>query len=186
MVRRAAAGVLDHLRVQGESAACAQRIHDVGLVRRGFSVADHSRTQPNDDRGRHQRVEPVHVPDDDEEPAVPHAVQHGQPGDQRAGRRVGLHPAWRDTGRCRARDRGDGEAAGGRRLRLLRGEYAAGGHRHRAVHPSIDLQGVEREFSLERAELFRGRSRRRGIVPSSSATPPRTTGWRCSPVPRSF
>ena len=55
--------LVGHIRLQGESAARAQRIDDVGVVRGGLRVAAVARAQRDDDRGRGQCVEPVHVPD---------------------------------------------------------------------------------------------------------------------------
>ena len=59
----AADAVVGHLGLQGEPAARAQRIDDVGLVRGGLRVAAAARTERDDDRRRGERVEPVHVPD---------------------------------------------------------------------------------------------------------------------------
>ena len=63
-------------------------------------------------------------------------------------------------------------------------QHAAGGDRHRPLHPPAHRQRVERELSVERAQLFRGRAGgRRGRVRSSGAA---ATGSRCSPPRRSI
>ena len=61
--------------------------------------------------GARQRVEPVHVPDDDEEPAVPDAVQHGEPRHQRAGRGLRRFTRWAASRARVDAAGGDGEAA---------------------------------------------------------------------------
>ena len=67
-----------------------RRLDDVGVVRGRLRVAAAARPARNDARRGHERVEPVHVPDEDEEPALPDAVQHGVPRDHGAGRRLRL------------------------------------------------------------------------------------------------
>ena len=50
-----------------------------------------------------ERVEPVHVPDEDQEPGLPDAVQHGVPRHHRAGLRLRLRIARRRARHARAR-----------------------------------------------------------------------------------
>ena len=66
-----------------------------------------------------QCVEPVHVPDEDAEPAVPYAVQHGVPGDHGAGRRLCLYGARRRRRGLGAQPRPDGAARSSARPRRI-------------------------------------------------------------------
>ena len=165
LVRRPAAPVLAHLRVQGQSAPGEERIDDVGLVRRGLPGPAAARPQPDDARGSRQRVEPVHVPDEGAQPALPDAVQHGVPGHHGAGGRRGVLLAGRNTGAGPDEPDGDGQAAGRRGVRLLRVQHGAGGDRHRVVDRTAGRRRVERELPLERAELLRRRAGRRRRLP---------------------
>jgi hypothetical protein len=56
-----------------------------------ISLAHPARPAPTMIVGAISAWSAVHVPDDDEEPAVPHAVQHGEPRHQRAGRGRAFH-----------------------------------------------------------------------------------------------
>ena len=84
--------------LQGQPAPRQERLDDVGVVRSGFHGAHHARPERNDARRRRERVEPVHVPDEDAEPALPDAVQHGVPRDHGAGRGLRLCGAGRVPG----------------------------------------------------------------------------------------
>ncbi len=157
----AADGALGHhLDLQGEPAAGAQRIDDVGLLRGGLRVAAAARSERDDDRGGGERVQPVHVPDQGAKPASPDALQHGVPRHHRAGRRARPTSC---SAACPATVTFAGAAQAARRRRddLLRRQHAGDRHGHRAVHQPDDLQGLERELPLERAELLRRRRRRR-------------------------
>ena len=136
-----------------------ERLDDVGVVRGGLRVAAAARAERDDGRGGGERLQPVHVPHQGAQPASPHALQHGVPGRHRAG---GRHASTRCSAACPARSTGRTIAAAARRRRddLLRRQHAGDRHRDRAVDAADDLQGLERELPLERAELLRRRRRR--------------------------
>ena len=72
-----------------------------------FAALHPARPARDDARRGRQRVEPVHVPDEDAEPAVPHALQHGVPGDHGAGGRLRVSRARRHARARSARRRSD-------------------------------------------------------------------------------
>ena len=84
-LRAAARPLVDHVGVQGEPAAGAAVVDDVGLVRGRFRVAAAARPERDDGRRGVERVQPVHVPDQGAQPDSPHALQHGVPRRHRAG-----------------------------------------------------------------------------------------------------
>ena len=95
----------------------------------------------------------------DEESAVPHAVQHGEPRHQRAGGRLGVSRARRHSGPRVDAACGDGQAAARRGRRLLRLQHGADRDGDRACRRTRSLlQGLERELPVERAELLRRRA----------------------------
>ena len=94
-LRPAAVSLRDHLHLQGEPAAHAQRFDDVGVVRGGLRVAAAARPERDDARRRGERVQSVHVPHQGAQPAAPDALQHGLPRDHGAGCRRRLPPARR-------------------------------------------------------------------------------------------
>ena len=156
-VPAAARALVDHLGLQGEPAHRARRLDHVGLVRGRLRLAAAPRAERDDGGGGGERLQPVHVPHQGTESRVPHPVQHGVPGPDRAGGRANLQTARRRARHLRLA--AHPAAAGRRRDDLLRHQYLCDRHGDRADDPAVDLQGLEREFPLECAELFRGRAR---------------------------
>ena len=163
-LRRAARARPPSPRPSRSAAARQERLDDVGVVRGRFRGAAAARPARNDARRRHERVEPVHVPDEDEEPGLPDAVQHGVPRHHRAGRRASPICALGGQSRdSRPRPR---PASRGRWLRrgddVFRLQHLPHRHRHRAHHAAAAHDGLEPELPVERAELLRRRRRRAG------------------------
>ena len=158
-VPAAAGAVVDHLGLQGQPAARAQRLDDVGLVRGGLRVAAAARPERDDDRGGGERLQPVHVP---HQGAQSHVIARSSAWrawsspcrrPARSTQLLGGVPGMFDWSHDRA-------AAGRRRDDLLRHQHAGDRHRDRAVDAAVDPQDLERELPVERAELLRRRRRR--------------------------
>ena len=94
-LRHPARRILARVGDEGQPAARHQRVHDVGVLRGGFRLAAAARRERNHARRGGERVEPVHVPDENAVGAVPHAVQHGVARPHREGRRLGVRLARR-------------------------------------------------------------------------------------------
>src|SRR5581483_11423159 len=77
-----------HLGVQG-AVRHRERLQHVGLLRRRHRVPDPARAARDDDRRRRRRLEPDDAEREGTQPAVPDAVQHVDPGADRAGGRPG-------------------------------------------------------------------------------------------------
>ena len=118
-----AAALVDHLGLQGQPAAGAQLLDDVGVVRGGFRLAAAARPERDDARRGGERVQPVHVPDQGTQPDPSHALQHGVPGGDGAGRRPRLPRLGGEPGMFTLAD--DGQAARRRGDVLLRDQHAA-------------------------------------------------------------
>ena len=92
--------------------------------------------------------------------AVPHDLQHGRRSDHDAGDRSGLHVARRarrrrcTSRRCRSRWSARSPRTFFVNTGLVAGAIAL-------VHAPVAVEGVARQFSLERSQLHGGRRRRR-------------------------
>ena len=148
-----------HLRLQGQPAAREERLDDVGVLRGGLRVAAAARPERNHARRRDERVEPVHVPDEDQEPGLPDAVQHGVPRHHRPGLGLRLRIARRRARHARARRVRPRQAAGRRGDDVFHFQHLPDRHRGVARHQAVVHLGVEPELPVERAELFRRRRR---------------------------
>ena len=143
------------LGLQG-GAALGQRLDDVGLLHRRLRGAAAARAQPHHDHRGVERLEPVHVPHEADDAALPHALQHGVAGHHRAGGRLGLRAARRRPRRA-GRLVHRGGRPGRRGHHLLRLQHGAHLGRHRLVDPAAVRRHLEPELPVERAQLLRGR-----------------------------
>ncbi len=121
----------DHIDLQGQPAAHAQRFDDVGFVRRRLRVAAAARAERDNARRRRQRLQPVHVPHQGAQSLASHALQHGVPGHHGSGRRRRVSPARRSSGT--GLDRHAAQAARRRRDDILRRQHAGDRYRHSTV-----------------------------------------------------
>ena len=176
--------VVDHLGLQGQPAARAQRLDDVGVVRGRLRVAAAARPERDDARRGGQRVEPVHVPDARSANPLYRTlfsmaclVDHGAGGGLRL-----------QCARRRARAVFDwlaiAEAAGRRGDDLLRLQHA--GHRDgdRAVDAASRSCKVWNENFLWSAPSYFVGAGAAALSPWMVARS-RRTGWRCWPRRRS-
>ncbi len=168
-VRAAALPLGDHVDLQGQPAAHAQRLDDVGLLRRGFRVAAAARPERDDARRGGKRVQPVHVPHQGAQPAASNALQHGLPGHHGAGRRGGVPPARRH--RRAGLDRDAAQAARRRGHDLLRRQHAG----HRYGDRAVDQPG---RSSRSGTRTSSGARRATSSAPAPSAVATwMVTGW---------
>ena len=129
--------VCRHVGLQGEPAARQERLDDVGFLRGRLCGAAPARPERNDARRRDERVEPMHVPDEDQEPGLPDDVQHGLPGHHGAGIRVRVLLARRRARHPRARLGRHRASARRRRNDILRFQHVPDRHRRVARDAAV-------------------------------------------------
>ena len=157
-LRPAAVPLVDHLDLQGEPAARAQRLDDVGVVRGRLRVAAAARPERDDARRGGERVQPVHVPHQGAQPAAPDALQHGLPGRSRCRPPA---PPTTCSAACPGRStwrRSPKPLVGAATTYFLVNTLTIATAIALSTQPAA-LQGLERELPVERAELLRRRRR---------------------------